>query len=479
MQVSIPLALALMVLGGTIATVLAPMAYAWYRSSGCQGPGVLSTGGQLEVRWRGPLAHALQDSELFHRPRGTMSPSLPALRTREPAGNHHTHTPTRTGTRGQIQLALGFLSAERETSQLPDAAVRVSGPHTAVLLQHRGSLPDSARHVLQLSKIPVFPARDHVKLEGEIPLTLNDTADRVRWRSAHALDYAALLRTLVAEYPAAPYFGVLEDDLLIADNFSSTVLAAIAAHREEMGAEWGLLSLYNGVPLTENIRWGAITEMARTFCGGCGAVALVFRAAVVLPLAEYIESHCFELPVDMLIPSYLQLRRDLPAFEYTPSLAQHMGTVSTFRGNGKERARLKSPTFVYSGWQHLHTPPTKADSGFVGCYRDSRSSRDLPGLFDAGAAYSLTDCAALCSNYFFFGMQYGYECYCGNDYGRYGKVSDSKCARPCMRECKLPNACGGPSLNSIYWTGLTLGPGGQIDKAATKQARAHLQKVLC
>ncbi len=57
---------------------------------------------------------------------------------------------------------------------------------------------------------------------------------------------------------------------------------------ETMGREWALLSLYNGWPDMERVRWGRVTSMGLTFCGGCGAVALVFRYACWVCELKYI-----------------------------------------------------------------------------------------------------------------------------------------------------------------------------------------------
>jgi hypothetical protein len=53
---------------------------------------------------------------------------------------------------------------------------------------------------------------------------------------------------------------------------------------------------------------------------------------------------------------------------------------------------------------------------------DHHAGRDMPGFFGVNTMYSLAQCQEFCKNSFYMGLQYGYECYCGNDFGRYGKV---------------------------------------------------------
>lgn len=56
-----------------------------------------------------------------------------------------------------------------------------------------------------------------------------------------------------------------------------------------------------------------------------------------------------------------------------------------------------------------------------------------------------------CSGYGFMGLQYGKECYCGDDYGKYGSVPDEECNKPC--DGANDQMCGGTWRQSIYSLG--------------------------
>jgi hypothetical protein len=64
---------------------------------------------------------------------------------------------------------------------------------------------------------------------------------------------------------------------------------------------------------------------------------------------------------------------------------------------------------------------------YIGCYNDkfSASERDLVGsLFLEENRITPEFCEKKCSiaHFKYFGLQYGAECWCGNDYGKYGKA---------------------------------------------------------
>ena len=101
---------------------------------------------------------------------------------------------------------------------------------------------------------------------------------------------------------------------------------------------------------------------------------------------------------------------------------------------------------------------------YIGCYRDDKEKgRDLPfrpqsRTHNRGDALScVLNCAE--SGFLYAGLQNGNLCFCGNKYGRFGRVSDKHCNLKCLkpigvqRQSKTDDvfkSCGGKWVNSIY-----------------------------
>ena len=91
-------------------------------------------------------------------------------------------------------------------------------------------------------------------------------------------------------------------------------------------------------------------------------------------------------------------------------------------------------------------------SGYQGCYKDRMPVRDLPKRFtrfDTTPEACISECRY--QNYKFAGVQYGYLCFCGNAFGRYGRVKDEDCNSRCNGDVK--RNCGAFWHNSVYSVG--------------------------
>ena len=66
-------------------------------------------------------------------------------------------------------------------------------------------------------------------------------------------------------------------------------------------------------------------------------------------------------------------------------------------------------------------------------------------------------CTQVCreNKYEYAGVQVGWQCFCGNSYGKYGEEPASACDRPCSDDSE-PSRCGGSWTNSIFVTGFDL-----------------------
>jgi len=50
----------------------------------------------------------------------------------------------------------------------------------------------------------------------------------------------------------------------------------------------------------------------------------------------------------------------------------------------------------------------------------------------------------------FVGLQNGGDCFAGNYYAKYGKVSDDQCSQYCIQDGQQTMNCGGVFRNAIY-----------------------------
>jgi hypothetical protein len=94
------------------------------------------------------------------------------------------------------------------------------------------------------------------------------------------------------------------------------------------------------------------------------------------------------------------------------------------------------------------TNGTMDDAG-LNCESDSRSKCGPGGHWGGGCVMSPSQCSAQCTGWKFFGLQSGFECFCGDDYGNQGgKAPESDCSVPCPGDSGI--MCGRNSRNSIY-----------------------------
>merc|ERR1712038_660916 len=117
--------------------------------------------------------------------------------------------------------------------------------------------------------------------------------------------------------------------------------------------------------------------------------------------------------------------------------------------NGKKREQMKYKRNLFAG--NLDNPEGK-------CFRDSHQrdlehmvNNRLPNIPD-GQVSSIEWCRNTCNNlgYLYAGVQYERECWCGNDYGKYGEASINECNRNCRDQSNGQNKCGGSWRQNIY-----------------------------
>lgn len=85
---------------------------------------------------------------------------------------------------------------------------------------------------------------------------------------------------------------------------------------------------------------------------------------------------------------------------------------------------------------------------YLGCFIDQIGDRDLNVFIGEDEQLTPQKCLLACQeqNFPYAGIQYGSECRCDRQYGKYHRVSDDECTYVCSTSEK----CGGDNRNSIY-----------------------------
>ncbi|XP_038605501.1 alpha-1,6-mannosyl-glycoprotein 4-beta-N-acetylglucosaminyltransferase-like [Tachyglossus aculeatus] len=134
-----------------------------------------------------------------------------------------------------------------------------------------------------------------------------DAADRVAFRSKQNVDYAFLVSCAAN---LSRYFLMIEDDVRCARGFLTAVRRAIEAHRD---TPWVTL------------------EFSKL-----GYIGKLYRASDLPRLARFLLLFYQEMPCDWLLDHFRLLLAQKDPIRLSPSLFQHVGTYSSFRGTINE-----------------------------------------------------------------------------------------------------------------------------------------------
>jgi hypothetical protein len=103
---------------------------------------------------------------------------------------------------------------------------------------------------------------------------------------------------------------------------------------------------------------------------------------------------------------------------------------------------------------NIHVTPTiqfeprETSWKFMGCFRDDQKFREMDkfmGNFRSNLTPTL--CARICKGTKVVGLQAGFECWCGEKYGKVEKLGDGNCTK-CPGDPEF--SCGAEWINSIY-----------------------------
>ncbi|PAA70473.1 hypothetical protein BOX15_Mlig000253g1 [Macrostomum lignano] len=111
----------------------------------------------------------------------------------------------------------------------------------------------------------------------------------------------------------------------------------------------------------------------------------------------------------------------------------------------------------------------------LGCYLD-KSSRDLRKLVLSGSV-TVPKCYKACKarKYRFFGVQNGYQCWCGNHYGRYRIRSNLECRVQCRGD--KSTYCGGAWRNNVFTTGYN--PKASVKTCPSGSKAKTVKRLVC
>lgn len=133
----------------------------------------------------------------------------------------------------------------------------------------------------------------------------NDPVDRVSFRSKQNLDYSFLIHYCAG---LGRYYLQLEDDVYSATNFLTTIKRQIEA-QEANRKTWAMLEF-----------------------SALGYIGKLYKSTDLPLLARFLFLFYQEMPCDWLMSHFRELLTQKQPILMKPSLFQHMGTFSSFRG---------------------------------------------------------------------------------------------------------------------------------------------------
>jgi hypothetical protein len=133
-------------------------------------------------------------------------------------------------------------------------------------------------------------------------------------------------------------------------------------------------------------------------------------------------------------------------FKDTSALGTCSGSGS---GSSTSTSATSSATSTSTSTSSSGSEPTSTAFSYQGCFTDSVNNRAFTGAASSGSTMSVENCAAACSLFQYFGVEYGDECYCGNSRATSSvSAAESECSMPCAGNKN--EMCGGSSRLNVY-----------------------------
>lgn len=117
------------------------------------------------------------------------------------------------------------------------------------------------------------------------------------------------------------------------------------------------------------------------------------------------------------------------------------------RGDGTTFCGAPDRLTAYASTTFASNAETVGDYRFLHCGADSVGDRVLKGGYSHGDDMTIEKCAADCAGYSYFGLEFGKECFCGNEYSGVHKPLED-----CYLKCSGDGTqlCGGNDRIAVY-----------------------------
>uniref|UniRef100_T1P853 N-Acetylglucosaminyltransferase-4 (GnT-4) conserved region n=1 Tax=Musca domestica TaxID=7370 RepID=T1P853_MUSDO len=215
----------------------------------------------------------------------------------------------------------------------------------------------------------IAPSPSYYPNFDKLRITLNDSLERVKWRSKQNLDFAYLMAYAQTK---GTFYVQLEDDILAKRHFITTMkkfAITKSALTKPDQPPWFLLD----------------------FCQ-LGFIGKMFKSAELPYLITYFQMFYNDKPVDWLLAYFMEskvCRNDLDQkhcnqekakywLHYRPSLFQHIGTSSSLKGKVQKLKDKQFGSKVPTFYAHNHNPPAQVKTN-ISPYKNYQLKRAYRG----------------------------------------------------------------------------------------------------
>ncbi|KAL0950804.1 hypothetical protein HGRIS_007569 [Hohenbuehelia grisea] len=147
-------------------------------------------------------------------------------------------------------------------------------------------------------------------------------------------------------------------------------------------------------------------------------------------------------------------------------------------GNGNQACGAGDRlNLFHNGGSAPKTAETVNGFTYQGCFTDSVASRTLPTRLDLGSAATIEKCVSACggAGFSFAGLEFGDECWCGNNTGSSQKADPATCNMTCKGNGK--QICGGGDRLTLYKATSGGGGGGGGSTQSCIKDLAHFKPL--